>query len=111
MSRILVSGLINIETTLQVEDFPIAYEPVRFPFFGIQCSVSGVGYNVAKALTVLGDGVCFLSMIGGDMAGRLVLESLADDGIPPSASSQPCVRRRSRSSCTTARAGAPSTRT
>ena len=81
MGRILVSGLINIETTLQVEGFPISYEPVRFPFFGIQSSVSGVGYNVAKALTVLGDDVRFLSLIGGDMAGRLVLESLADDGI------------------------------
>jgi acarbose 7IV-phosphotransferase len=81
MHGILVSGLINIETTLQVEDFPISYEPVRFPFFGIQSSVSGVGYNVAKALTVLGDDVRFLSLIGGDMAGRLVLESLADDGI------------------------------
>ena len=81
MCRILVSGLINIETTLQVEDFPIDYEPVRFPFFGIQSSVSGVGYNVAKALTVLGNDVRFLSLIGGDMAGSLVLESLTVDGI------------------------------
>ena len=54
---------------------------MRFPFFGIQSSVSGVGYNVAKALTVLGDDVRLLSLIGGDMAGRLVLDSLADDGI------------------------------
>ena len=83
MSRILVSGLINIETTLQIEDFPIVYEPVRYPFFGISSSVSGVGYNVAKALTVLGQGdVRFLSMIGSDAAGKLVLESLAADGIP-----------------------------
>ena len=82
MRRILVSGLINIETTLLVEDFPIVYEPVRFPFFGIQSSVSGVGYNVAKALTVLGDDVRLLSLIGEDMAGRLVLDSLAADGIP-----------------------------
>jgi acarbose 7IV-phosphotransferase len=82
VSRILVSGLINIETTLQVEDFPIVYEPVRFPFFGINSSVSGVGYNVAKALTVLGDDVRFLSMIGSDVAGVLVRESLAVDGIP-----------------------------
>ena len=81
MRRILVSGLINIETTLQVEGFPIDYEPVGFPFFGIQSSVSGVGYNVAKALTVLGDDVRFLSLIGEDMAGKRVLESLADDGI------------------------------
>ncbi len=83
VSRILVSGLINIETTLQVEDFPIVYEPVRFPFFGINSSVSGVGYNVAKALTVLGHGdVRFLSMIGSDAAGKLVRESLIVDGIP-----------------------------
>ncbi len=81
MSRILVSGLINIETTLQVEGFPIAYTPVRFPFFGINSSVSGVGYNVAKALTVLGDDVRFVSMIGGDAAGKLVMENLAVDGI------------------------------
>lgn len=82
MSKILVSGLINVETTLQVEDFPIGYEPVRFPFFGINSSVSGVGYNVAKALTVLGNDVHFLSMIGSDAAGKLVLESLASDGVP-----------------------------
>ena len=81
MCRILVSGLINIETTLQIKGFPIDYEPVRFPFFGIQSSVSGVGYNVAKALTVLGNDVRFLSLIGGDVAGSLVLESLAVDGI------------------------------
>ena len=82
MSKILVSGLINIETTLQVERFPIAYAPVHFPFFGINSSVSGVGYNVAKALTVLGQGdVRFLFIIGGDATAKLVLESLAVDGI------------------------------
>ena len=82
MSKILVSGLINIETTLQVEGFPIVYEPVRFPFFGIHSSVSGVGYNVAKALRVLGNDVRFLSMIGSDTAGETVMESIAGDGIP-----------------------------
>ena len=35
MTRILVSGLINIETTLRVDSFPLTYEPVRYPFFGI----------------------------------------------------------------------------
>lgn len=82
MSRILVSGLINIETTLQVEGFPVDYAPVRFPLFGVNSTVSGVGYNVAKALTVLGDGVRFLALIGSDAAGRLVREGLAADGIP-----------------------------
>lgn len=57
LARILVSGLINIETTLRIEGFPIPYFPVRYPFFGINSSVSGVGYNVAAALTTLGDEV------------------------------------------------------
>src|SRR3990172_7378029 len=81
VNKILVSGLINIETTLRVEGFPIAYSPVRYPFFGVNSTVSGVGYNVAKALTTLGDSVNFLSIIGRDFAGKLVMESLARDGL------------------------------
>lgn len=82
MPPILVSGLINIETTLRVEGFPIVYSPVRYPFFGVNSTVSGVGYNVAKALTVLGDEVRFLSLIGADAAGLLVRERLSAEGIP-----------------------------
>ena len=55
MTQILVSGLINIETTLKVDSFPLEYKPVRYPFFGIQSTVSGVGYNIAKALTMVGE--------------------------------------------------------
>lgn len=82
MQRVLVSGLINIETTLQVEGFPLHYNPVQFPFFGIKSSVSGVGYNVAKALVTLGESVEFASMIGRDLAGKMVRESLVKDRIP-----------------------------
>ena len=81
MSRILLSGLINIETTLRVESFPLTYEPVRFPFFGIKSMVSGVGYNIAKAVTTLGDEVNFLSIIGSDLAGESVRLALDRDGI------------------------------
>ena len=82
MGTILVSGLINIETTVQVDGFPIAYTPVRYPFFGVNASVSGVGYNVAKALHTLGSPVRFLSLIGRDMGGRLVHDALERDGLP-----------------------------
>lgn len=82
MSRILVSGLINIETTLRVDAFPIPYFPVRYPFFGVASTVSGVGYNVAKALTVLGDDVHFLSVVGTDVAGDVAIRTLAADGLP-----------------------------
>lgn len=82
MSRVLVAGLINIETTLRVEAFPVVYKPVCFPFWGVNSTVSGVGYNVAKALTVLGNEVRFLVLIGKDGMGELALQSLAADGIP-----------------------------
>ena len=81
MSRILVSGLINIETTLRVDAFPLSYVPVRYPFFGVNSTVSGVGYNIASALATLGSEVDFLSIIGHDMAGDMVRLALARDGL------------------------------
>jgi ribokinase len=81
MPKILVSGLINIETTLRVEGFPIPYTPVVYPFFGVNSSVSGVGYNIARALSVLGDDVRLLSIIGRDLLSSLVCIALERDGI------------------------------
>jgi ribokinase len=81
MGNILVSGLINIEITLKVDGFPIPYFPVRYPFFGVSSTVSGVGYNIAKALTTLGAPVNFLSMTGKDAAAVLVQAALEADGI------------------------------
>ncbi len=81
MAKILVSGLINIETTLRIEGFPLHYNPVNYPFFGVNSSVSGVGYNVAKALTTLGNPVKFLSLIGQGMAATQVRDALAIDNI------------------------------
>ncbi len=82
MARFLVAGLINIETTLRVEGFPLHYNPVHYPFYGVASSVSGVGYNLSKALTVLGHGVHFLSMIGSqDLFSPLVRAALQADQI------------------------------
>jgi acarbose 7IV-phosphotransferase len=81
MDPILVSGLINIETTLRVDGFPIPYSPVRYPFFGINSSIAGVGFNIAKALTTLGSPVSLLSLVGQDFAGELVIKTLRSSGI------------------------------
>ncbi len=81
MEAVLVAGLTNIETTLRVDGFPVAYAPVRYPFFGVDASVSGVGYNVAKALASLGNPVRFLSVIGRDLGAALVLGQLRADGL------------------------------
>ena len=83
MSRILVSGLINLEVTLSVDGFPIAYAPVRYPFQGVNSNVSGVGFNVAKALVTLGDDVRFASMVGRDFAGGFAKLALKRAGISP----------------------------
>jgi ribokinase len=81
MARIVVAGLINVETTLRVDRFPIEYQPQNFPFFGVRTTVSGVGYNVARALTGLGHDAALLSLSGQDLMGRQVRLALAEDGI------------------------------
>lgn len=81
MSKILVSGLVNIETTLKINKFPIEYEPVHYCFFGVESSVSGVGVNVAKALSVLGRKVEFATIIGKDMEAENVISTMKDIGI------------------------------
>ena len=80
--RYLVAGLINLETTLRVDAFPLAYNSQNFPFFGVGSSVSGVGYNIARALKVLGDEFDFLALIGQDPPAGLVRQALAQDAIP-----------------------------
>lgn len=77
MARVLVSGLINIETTLRVDRFPLDYFPVTYPFGGVASRISGVGLNVARALQVLGHEVTLAAMIGRDPAGRWVRDQLA----------------------------------
>jgi sugar/nucleoside kinase (ribokinase family) len=83
MSRIFVSGLINLEVTLRVDSFPISYSPVRYSFHSVRTSVSGVGFNVAKALATLGDEVHFASMVGADFAGEFAKAALKGAGISP----------------------------
>lgn len=76
MATIATAGLINIETTLKVDSFPVTYNPARFPFFGVNSSVSGVGYNVSKALTTLGHDVRFMALVGRDDGAVLVRADL-----------------------------------
>lgn len=81
MASIFVAGLINIETTLQIEGFPVAYTPVRYPFFGIRSTVSGVGWNIARALKLLGQDVRLHTMIGDDLAAEMVRQELQREGL------------------------------
>ena len=78
MKKILVLGLINTETTIKIKQFPIEYFPIDYPFFGVNTRVSGVAYNLAKALKTLGDDVRFVSMMGDDFSAKYIREELAN---------------------------------
>lgn len=82
--RALISGLINIETTLKIKEFPIKYFPIDYPFFGIQSSVSGVAYNVSKALTALDNEVRISSFVGNDDESKRILSALSSEKIDDS---------------------------
>ncbi len=81
MSKILVCGLVNMETSAPVEEFPIAYRPVDYKFFGINTSPGGVGYNVSLALNTLGDDVKLCSLCGDDAPAQIIKSELSAKGI------------------------------
>lgn len=81
-SSIFVSGLVNIESSVPIGSFPI-YDnsDTEYLFNGISNTVSGVGYNVSKALQTLGDDVHLHTLIGQDPFGKVVVEELQKNGI------------------------------
>ncbi len=91
MKKILVSGLVNLETTVPVRGFPISYYPIDYPFFGVETAVSGVGYNIAGALTRLGDRVSLCSMTGTDFPADYIRRELENLGISREGL-RPCLR-------------------
>lgn len=79
--KVLVSGLLNIETTVKVNNFPVEYSPIEYSFYGVNSSVSGVAYNVAKAVKCLGNKVFLISMLGNDLMGECVLKEVNKNNI------------------------------
>lgn len=82
MANILISGLVNVETTLKVRQFPIEYYPIDYPFFGVNSAVSGVGFNLASALHTLGDTVRLAGMLGKDFQAAYIRDTFAGRGLP-----------------------------
>lgn len=88
MSKIFVSGLINTETSVSISGFPIEYEPIGFPFFGVNTCIGGVGFNITSALTSLKDQVTLFSLLGSDASAdmihaELTKRNISSDGILP----------------------------
>lgn len=79
--KILVSGLLNTETDVSVQGFPINYYPIDYSFFGVNTAPSGVGYNISKALSTLGDEVRLISMTGDDFSAGYIRNALNEIGV------------------------------
>lgn len=88
--KILISGLVNTETTVPVRKFPVDYYPIDYPFFGVTTAPSGVAYNIALAVKTLGDGVKLVSMTGDDFPAAYIREELTRSGID-TAHLKPCL--------------------
>ena len=74
---VLVCGTLNLETSLPIGSFPLSYEPVNYRRSELSSHPSGVGFNVARALRVLGNRVRFTSMVGPDLLGTSLRKALA----------------------------------
>jgi len=80
-SNILVCGLTNIETNQKIDSFPVVYSPVDYKFFCADSSISGVGYNIVKALSKLGANPLFFSIIGNDIYKDIIINDLKNENI------------------------------
>lgn len=79
--KYFISGLVNVETNLRIRSFPVAYYPIDYPFFGIDSSISGVGYNISKAAKTLGDEITLSTLIGKDNEADRIRHKLDESGI------------------------------
>ena len=79
--KVLVLGLLNVETNVPVKAFPLEYTAIEYPFMQINTNVSGVGYNLLKAFLTLGDEPDIISYLGNDIQSEIVLNQLKSDGI------------------------------
>lgn len=80
-NTIYVSGLVNFETILNVDSFPVEYHPIEYPFYGVSTGVAGTAFNISKALRTLGDKVTLSSHVGDDLIGRVIVSELKKNKI------------------------------
>lgn len=78
---IVVAGVTNLQFSVPVDAFPVAYSPVRYPQNQTGVRVAGVGYNVAAGLAALGREVRLATFAGGDLLGGAVEQELRARGL------------------------------
>lgn len=79
--HVLVSGLLNVETVVPVEGFPIPYCPITYPFHQVHTAASGVALNLGCALHGLGSHVQVFSTVARDGASMLIRQAMRETGL------------------------------
>jgi len=77
-----VFGDLNLDTSVNIHQFPLHAGDTLFTPGGIGDLIGGAAANVACGLAALGHEVRFGAAIGGDRTGDRVLEQLAALGVP-----------------------------
>jgi len=78
---IVVAGVTNLQFSVPVGGFPVAYAPVWYPQGQTGVRVAGVGYNVAAGLAALGGEVRLATFAGGNLLGSSDAVRVAPPGI------------------------------
>lgn len=79
--KILISGVVNLETSLKIEKFPIEYNSLNFVNDRISSNLGGVGFNITKALKTLGSDIRFFTLMGKDFLGEIIDYKMRDEQI------------------------------
>lgn len=70
--RVVVIGIANQQTSVAVDSFPVEYVPRREVNGAIRHTVGGVGFNVARVLSALGNMVALASPLGEDYPAAMI---------------------------------------
>lgn len=72
MSKFMVAGFVQMETIVKVGEFPVPYKQFESVPDLINIGIGGAGFNVAVALSWLGNEVDFMSMVAKIMSKRQI---------------------------------------
>ncbi len=78
---VVIAGVTNVQFSVPVDGFPVAYAPVRYPQGQTGVRVAGVGYNVAAGMAALGGEVRLATFVGDDLLGGAVERELRSRGL------------------------------
>ncbi|EIV93040.1 carbohydrate kinase family protein [Frankia sp. QA3] len=79
--HVVVAGVVNVQQTVPVDGFPLAYAPVRYATGRLRLAASGVGLNVARTLGALGTPASLATLVGDDPAGLVIRAELRRLGL------------------------------